>query len=172
MRLQYAEKTPSNLPIDTPKRNNARSVIVAEVDRLSWRIWNGKAKDAKVTLECIRSVIAIFQSKSGGRKEDPLCRRLWTALRKIDRYLTSQSAWLVNYAERHRAGRRVGTTLTEGTANFLVDRRMNKSQQMRWSRQGTDPLLQVHCALFNDKLGSDLGQLFDTSSGDETATAA
>src|SRR4051794_20798071 len=51
------------------------------------------------------------------------------ALREIDRYLTSQSAWLVNYAERHRAGLRVGTSITEGTANFLVNRRMNKSQQ-------------------------------------------
>jgi hypothetical protein len=40
-------------------------------------------------------------------------------------------AWLVNYAERHRAGLRVGTSITEGTANFLANRRMNKSQQMR-----------------------------------------
>ena len=51
---------------------------------------------------------------------------LWKALREIDHYLTSQSAWLVNYAERHRAGLRVGTSITEGTANFLVNRRMNK----------------------------------------------
>jgi hypothetical protein len=76
-----------------------------------------------------------------------------------DRYLTSQSAWLVNYAERHRAGLRVGTALTEVTANFLVNRRMNKSQQMRWSRRGADLLLQVRCAGFNGKLGSSFGQL-------------
>lgn len=35
---------------------------------------------------------------------------------------------IVNYAERHRAGLRVGTSITEGTRNFLVSRRMNKSQ--------------------------------------------
>jgi hypothetical protein len=46
----------------------------------------------------------VFQDEHGGRKRDPWSRRLWTALREIDRYLTSQSAWLVNYAERHRAG--------------------------------------------------------------------
>ena len=51
-------------------------------------------------------------------------------------------------------------TLTEGTANFLVNRRMNKSQQMRWSRRGADLLLQVRCAGFNGKLGSSFGQLF------------
>jgi hypothetical protein len=68
--------------------------------------------------------------------------------------------WLVNYAERHRAGLRVGTSLTEGTANFLVNRRMNKSQPMRWSRRGADLLLQVRCAGFNGMLGSSFCQLF------------
>src|SRR4051812_30835872 len=160
MRLRHAEKTAGTLPADTPEREHARAVIVAEVDRLHWRIWNGKAKDAKVTLELIRQVMPVFQGDQGGRKRDSPSRRLWTALREIDRYLTSQSAWLVNYAERHRAGLRVGTSITEGTANFLVNRRMNKSQQMRWSRRGADLLLQVRCAGFNGKLGSSFGQLF------------
>src|SRR4051812_49708846 len=75
-------------------------------------------------------------------------------------YLRSQSAHLVDYAERHRAGLRVGTALTEGTANFLVNRRMNKSQQMRWSRRGADRLLQVRCALYNGTLGTGFGQRF------------
>ena len=96
MRLQHAGKTASNLPADTPEREHARAVIVAEV--LHWRIWNGKAKDAKVTLERIRQVMPVFRG-DGDRKKDPSSRRLWTALREIDRYLTSQSAWLVNYAE-------------------------------------------------------------------------
>jgi hypothetical protein len=160
MRLQHADKTASTLPADTPERENARAVIVAEVDRLHWRIWNGKAKDAKVTIERIRQVMPVFQGEQGDRKRDPSSRRLWTALREIDRYLTGQGAWLVNYAERHRAGLRVGTSITEGTANFLVNRRMNKSQQMRWSRRGADLLLQVRCAGFNGKLGSSFGQLF------------
>jgi hypothetical protein len=159
MRLQHAEKTASTLPADPPERENARAMILAEVNRLHWRIWNGKAKDAKITLERIRQVMPVLQG-DGDRKRDPSSRRLWTALREIDRYLTSQSAWLVNYAERHRAGLRVGTSLTEGTANFLVNRRMNKAQQMRWSRRGADLLLQVRCAGINGKFGSSFGQLF------------
>jgi hypothetical protein len=55
---------------------------------------------------------------------------------------------------------RVGTALTEGTANFLVNRRMNKSQQMRWSRRGADRLLQVRCAVYNGTLGTGFGQRF------------
>ena len=87
------------------------------------------------------------------------------ALRAIDRYLRSQNAWLVNYAERWRAGLRVGTSLTEGTANFLVNKRMAKSQQMRWSRRGADLLLQVRCAVYNGALGSGFGQLFEPAPG-------
>jgi len=56
---------------------------------------------------------------------------------------------------------RVGTSLTEGTANFLVNRRMAKSQQMRWSRRGADLLLQVRCAIYNGALGPGLGHLFE-----------
>jgi hypothetical protein len=78
----------------------------------------------------------------------------------LDGYLTGQSDWLVNYAERHRAGLRVGTAITEGTANFLVNRRMNKSQQMRWSRNGADLLLQVRCAVYNGTFGSNYGRKF------------
>src|SRR3954447_4982913 len=56
MRLHHAEKTAGTLPIDTPERENAKTVIVTEI--LHWRIWNGKAKDAQITLERIRQVIS------------------------------------------------------------------------------------------------------------------
>jgi hypothetical protein len=49
-------------------------------------------------------------------------QRLWTAQLALDGYLVGQSDWTVKYAERHRAGLRVGTAITEGTANFLVNR--------------------------------------------------
>src|SRR5690349_2014337 len=162
MRLEHAEKTAGSLPGDTPERARAKAVIVAEVDRLHWRIWHGKASDARITLERIRELMPAFQGERGRGARSPSSRRLWTALHEIDRYLSSQSAWLINYAERHGAGQRVGTAITEGTANVLVNRRMNKEQQMRWSRRGADLLLQVRCAVVNGKLGSGLGHLFYT----------
>ena len=77
-----------------------------------------------------------------------------------DPYLRSQSARLVNCAKRYRAGLRVGTSVTEGTANFLVNQRMNKARQMRWSRRGADLLLQVRCAVYNGALGHGSGHGF------------
>jgi hypothetical protein len=54
--------------------------------------------------------------------------------------------------------------MTEGTANFLVNRRMNKAQQLRWSRRGADLLLQVRRAVYNGAFGDGLGTLFDPTS--------
>jgi len=160
MRLQHLKQIASALPVDAPARVEAKAVIVEEVERLHWRIWNGKAQDAQVSINRIRAVMHHFQGEPDQRRSTAPSRKLWTALRALDGYLTGQSAWLVNYPERHRAGLRVGTAITEGTANFLVNRRMNKSQQMRWSRRGADLLLQVRCAVYNGTLGSGFGQKF------------
>jgi hypothetical protein len=92
-------------------------------------------------------------------------------LHSVDGYLIGQSNCLVNYAERHRARLRVGTAITEGTANFLVNRRMNKSQQMRWSRRGADLLLQVRCAVYNGTFGSDFGPRLQPANDPDPAPA-
>ena len=76
----------------------------------------------------MHAVMHHFNGGAGARKSVTPSRKLWTALHALDGYLTGQSDWLVNYAERHRAGLRFGTAITEWTANFLVNRRMNKSQ--------------------------------------------
>jgi hypothetical protein len=164
MRLQHAKRAAEVLPSDEPGRLQAKTVVVAEVERLRWRIWNGKAKDARLTIERIREVMPVFQGEHRHRGGNAPSRTLWHALHAVDAYLSGQSAWLVNYAERHRAGLRVGTSLTEGTANFLVNRRMAKSQQMRWSRRGADLLLQVRSAVCNGTLGSGFGRLFEPMS--------
>jgi hypothetical protein len=148
MRLQHLKQIASGLSCDDPWREAAKATIVGEVERLHWRLWNGKATNARISIE-----------PGTGRSIAP-SRKLWTALHALDSYLTGQSDWLANYAERHRAGLRVGTAITEGTANFLVNRRMNKSQQMRWSGRGADLLLQVRCAVYNGTLGSGFGQRF------------
>ncbi len=154
-RLQHAKQVAEGLPAEEPDQPQAKAEIVTEVERLRWRAWNGKAKDARITLKRLRTLLPALE-------REPV-RKLKRALRAVDRYLRSQSAWLVNYAERWRAGLRVGTSLTEGTANFLVNRRMAKSQQMRWSRRGADLLLQVRCAVCNGALGTGFGQRFQAA---------
>jgi hypothetical protein len=91
-------------------------------------------KDAQISINRIHAVMHHFQVEQGQQQSVAPSRKLWIALQALDGSLSGQSDWLGNYAARHRAGLRVGTAITEGTASFLVNRRMNKSQQMRWSR--------------------------------------
>jgi hypothetical protein len=160
MRLQHLKQVAGGLSVDDPARMAVKAVIVEAVERLHWRLWNGKAKDAQISIDRIRTVMHHFQGEQGQRQSIAPSRELWTALHALDGYLTGQSDWMVNYAEWHRAGLRVGTAITEGAANFLVNRRMNKHQQMRWSRRRADLLLQVRCAVYNGRLGSSFGQRF------------
>jgi hypothetical protein len=81
----------------------------------------------------------------------------------LDRYLVAQGDGLVDYGERHRAGLRVGSALTEGTANVLVSRRMSKSQQIRWSRCGAGRLLEIRRVVYSGTLGTGFGQRFDAA---------
>jgi hypothetical protein len=136
MRLQHTKLTAGNLSTDNPDRVTAKATIVAEVERLHWRIWNGKAKNAQRSINRIREVMHVFKGEHSQGVKGVASRKLWHALRAIDQYLRGQAAWLVNYAERFRAGERVGTSITEGTANFLVNRRREPADAMveKWRR--------------------------------------
>jgi hypothetical protein len=109
--------TASGLSADNPARVAAKAVIVEAVERLHWRLWSGKVKDAQISINRMRAVMHHFQGEQGQRKSIPRSRKLWTTLHALDDYLTGQSDWLVNYAEWHRAGLWVGTAIMEGTAN-------------------------------------------------------
>jgi hypothetical protein len=41
----------------------AKAVIVEEVERLHWRLWNGKAKDAHIGIDRIRAVMHHFRKR-------------------------------------------------------------------------------------------------------------
>src|SRR4051812_43800385 len=60
MRLRHLTQVAGGLLSDGPERAAAKAVIVEEVKRLRWRLWNGKAKDAKVSIDRIRAVMHHF----------------------------------------------------------------------------------------------------------------
>ncbi|MEA2730460.1 MAG: hypothetical protein QOF70_4935 [Acetobacteraceae bacterium] len=63
MRLQHTKLAAASLSIDDPDRVTAKTVIVAEVERLRWRIWNGKAKNAQRSINRIRKVMHVFKGE-------------------------------------------------------------------------------------------------------------
>src|SRR4051794_16589720 len=84
MRLQHLTQVAGSLSSDNPERAAAKAVIVEEVERLRWRLWNGKAQDAGISLERIQAAMPPFQSEPDGRRSVAPSRKLWTALRALD----------------------------------------------------------------------------------------
>ncbi|MDO9714802.1 hypothetical protein Q7A36_41440, partial [Paracraurococcus sp. LOR1-02] len=68
MRLQHLTQVASTMSSDTPERAAAKVVIVEEVERLRWRLWNGKARDAGISLDRIRGVMHQFRGEADGRR--------------------------------------------------------------------------------------------------------
>jgi hypothetical protein len=92
MRLQHLKQIADGLSADDPAQVAAKAVIVEEVERLHWRIWNGKAHDAQVSIDRIHVVMHHFKGQLEGRRCNAPSRKLWTALHALDGYLTGQSA--------------------------------------------------------------------------------
>ena len=59
---------------------------------------------------------------------------------------------LVPYAARRRRGEPISTAFVESAVNEIVAERMNKAQQMRWSRATVQPFLDVRTAVLNGAL--------------------
>jgi hypothetical protein len=83
IRLQHLKQIASGLSADDPARVEAKAVIIEEVERLHWRIWNGKAKDAQISIERIRAVMHHFQGEQGRHKSITPSRKLWLLSRRL-----------------------------------------------------------------------------------------
>jgi len=82
------------------------------------------------------------------------------------RHLTNNQDSLANHGRRYRSGRRISTAFMESAVNQLIDKRMSKSQQMRWSPMGAHALLQVHAELVDGRLGAAFSRWYPGFAGD------
>jgi hypothetical protein len=76
MRIQHAAQIASGLPADGSGRMHAKTVIVEEVERLRWRIWNGKAKNARRSIDRVRKVMHVYKEEHGHNMRSVPSRRL------------------------------------------------------------------------------------------------
>ena len=67
-------------------------------------------------------------------------------------YLERNQDALVHYAARRRRGEPISTAFVESAVNEILAKRMNKAQQMRWSKATVQPFLDVCAAILNDTL--------------------
>ncbi len=92
-------------------------------------------------------------------------RRLLARCTELRSYIETNEGALIDYGQRSRAGKPISISRAEGTVDQLVtvsqlvNARMNKRRQMRWSPRGTHRVLQVRAALLDRQLGHQAIQL-------------
>jgi len=86
-------------------------------------------------------------------------KRLAARCAELRSYIENNEGTLIDYGQRHRAGKPILTSRAEGTVNQLVSARMNKRKQMRWSPCGAHRVLQVRAAVLDGRFGHQAIQL-------------
>ena len=158
MRVHHVEQVMCGLcalePAPLAPLDHARS----DVERLRHLLWNGYHSKACEVLGRIRS-----WAKHADMLNDPAieagARRLVARCTELQTYIESNEGALIDYGQRHRAGKPISTSRAEGTVNQLVSARMNKRRQMRWSPRGAHRVLQVRAAVLDGRFSQPAIQL-------------
>ena len=120
---------------------------------LKWRLWHGKRAEA---FDRLRTILRTTKRPSLLEKTTVrFIRRLTTDLLA---YLANNINSLPNYGQRYRAGQRISSAFVESAVNQLIDKRMSKSQQMRWDPQCAHQLLQVRVRVVDGQLRDDFSR--------------
>src|ERR1700733_2972067 len=82
-------------------------------------------------------------------------RKVARLLGDLETYVSGQSDIIIDYATAGRCEEPISTAITESTVQWLLHRRMNAQQQMRWSPRGAHLMLKVRTAVVNGTLEQD-----------------
>ncbi len=129
-----------------------------DVERLRSLLWNGHHDKAYEALGRIKSWTkdAVVPNEPAAEAK---VRRLVARCAELRSYIESNEGALIDYGQRHRAGKPISTSRAEGTVNQLVSARMNKRRQMRWSSRGAHRVFQVRAAVLDRRFGHPAIQL-------------
>jgi hypothetical protein len=120
--------------------------LLAELERIKWLLWHGNQHRAGKT-------ISFFLNDVDGLEVDyPNLSKFARAAQEFSVYIASNTASLINYGERFRAGERISSCLAESTVNAVISKRFAKRQQMQWTKRGAHLLLQTRARALDGTL--------------------
>jgi hypothetical protein len=151
MRVRHVEQALAGLLVSDLEQKGQLRYVDLDVSRLRHLIWNGYGDEARRALRNITDMAAnaIWLNAQRGKARIERFIQLASELRT---YLTLNEAALVDYGRRYRARLRIATSGAESVVNRLVNARMSKRRQMRWSPQGAHRVLQVRAAVIDGRL--------------------
>jgi len=152
MRVHHVEQVMRGLCALEPPPLAPLNHAQIDVERLRHLLWNGHHEKACEALGRITSWAkdVIVLNAPGIEAK---ARRLVARCTELRSYIENNKGALIDYGPRYRAGKPISTSRAESTVNQLVNARMNKRRQMRWSPRGAHHVLQVRAAVLDGRLG-------------------
>lgn len=151
MKLQAVKSPLFARPLD----GREPPVLIRQCGRL-WRkvreaLWRGHGDLAiemlRTLIQSLKdeiSVLSIFYANCA--------RTAHGAAEALLKFLVNNRRDLIDYQRARMAGRRVSSASAESVMNHLINRRLSKRQQMRWSMKGAHFLLQTRVELLDGRL--------------------
>jgi hypothetical protein len=154
MRLRPIEKMSPRIAIAAAGVNSTLDELLSnKLPRMRYQMWNGKWRAALERMrEIWRATKALLNTLFGNDAER--VSRFRQHLINLRDYLRNNSSGLRNYAKDRRNGLLISSAPAESLMSHLVNQRMGKRQPMRWSSEGAHLLLQVRCAVLDERLDS------------------
>jgi hypothetical protein len=154
MRLRPIEQMCSKIAMAVGDSDaELKELLTVKVPRIRYQLWHGKREAALERIEAVYRATKRLEG-SGSIDDAERVRRFRQQVIDLRDYLRSHWNGLRNYAAERRQGRRISSAMAESAMSHLVNQRMGKRQPMRWSAEGAHLLLQVRCAVLNNRLDS------------------
>ncbi len=153
---------------DTAKQLKARDhdLLSGLVGHMCWSLWHGHAQEVMRRLQVMLKVLK--RTAVRGRPARSLVSKLTLELLK---YLQNNADSLPNYGKRWRNGQRISSAFVESAVNQIIDKRMSKSQQMRWDPHSAHQLLQVRVRVVDGLLRDDFARWYPGFPANESSLA-
>lgn len=146
VRFEHALQAARGLGTGTADASFA-DTVVRGLERAKWRLWHGRWPGCRHRLAALCRWMQRRPLRDGAG-----IGKVRQHVTDLLGYLERNEAALVHYAARRRRGEPIATSFVESAVNAIVAKRMNKAQQMRWSRASVQPFLDVRTAVLNDTL--------------------
>ena len=124
--------------------------LAETIERIKWRLWHGQVRRG---LDLIAETMATLEATT--ETASPATLKVTRLLGEFETYVCGQSDIIIDYATATRREEPISTAVTESTVQWLVHRRMNAQQQMRWTPRGAHLMLKVRSAVMNGSLQHD-----------------
>jgi hypothetical protein len=153
MRVQHVAQAAMGWPDASAEDRKAGASLAETIERIRWRLWHGQVGRG---LDLIAETVAMLQTKAETQSPaTSAALKVTRLLGDLETYVCGQSDIIIDYATARRREEPISTAVTESTVQWLLHRRMNAQQQMRWTPRGAHLMLKVRCAVMNGTLEYD-----------------